>query len=230
MSIVKRIKESKLNDKKLIYIFLLLSFIFCVGVFLWDVYYYIYYTHFHNDYDYYYDIDWLQQIIQFVNVCLFCAYFFFFFDNNKKKTIFFIVALSILAIESAVLIIRYSIDFNIILIVINSVLFFCYIALIILASMGLRNKVLFFVFSIICCVIQYPNCGDVYCFSPIFLNVAVLIFGLNNYLPSVINESDYSFKDKTDKEKLIVLKEKFDNGMISEEEYKEQKKNIIDNL
>lgn len=142
MNIVKRIKESKMNDKKLIYIFLLLSFIFCVGAFLSDVVNYIY-SHYYNNDIYYYKINW-SQIIQFVNVCLFCAYFIFFFDNNKTKTIFFIVTLSILAIESAVLIIRYSIDFNIILIVINSVLFFCYIALIILASMGLRNKVLFF--------------------------------------------------------------------------------------
>ena len=230
MSIVKRIKESKLNDKKLIYIFLLLSFIFCVGVFLWDVYYYIYYTHFHNDYDYYYDIDLLQQIIQFVNVCLFCAYFIFFFDNNKTKTIFFIVTLSILALEPIILIIIYLKEFVTFWIIIGLVLSMCYIILVILAFNGLRNKVLFFVFSIICCVIQCSNMGFLYWFSPIFLNVAILIFGLNNYLPSVIKNSDYNLENTSDKEKLMILKEKFDNGMISEEEYKEQKKNIIDNL
>lgn len=64
----------------------------------------------------------------------------------------------------------------------------------------------------------------------IFINVAILIFGLNNYLPTAINNSDYNLKNKTDKEKLIILKEQFDGGMISEEEYKQQKKNIIDNF
>ena len=228
MNIVKRIKESKMNDKKLIYIFLLLSFIFCVGAFLSDVVNYIY-SHYYNNDIYYHDINW-SQIIQIVNVCLFCAYFIFFFDNNKTKTIFFIVTLSILALEPIILIIIYLKEFVTFWIIIGLVLSMCYIILVILAFNGLRNKVLFFVFSIICCVIQCSNMGFLYWFSPIFLNVAILIFGLNNYLPSVIKNSDYNLENTSDKEKLIVLKEKFDNGMISEEEYKEQKKNIIENL
>ena len=223
MNIVKRVKETKLNDKKLIYVFLLLSFVFCVGEFLSDVLYYV-------QYNYRYNIDWLQ-IIRVVSICLFCVYFIFFFDNFKTKKICFIVALTISAIEPLILVIKYLIHFDAIdkiFIPINLVLLFCYIALIMLAFMGIRNKVLFFVFSIICCIAQYSI--DRYYFSLIFLNVAILIFGLNNYLPTAINNSDYNFKNKTNKEKLIILKEQFDGGMISEEEYKQQRQNIIDNF
>lgn len=57
-----------------------------------------------------------------------------------------------------------------------------------------------------------------------------MIFGLTNYLPIVVGNYDYNLWKKSDKTKLIILKEQFDDGIITEEEYKEKKKIIIDSL
>ncbi len=66
------------------------------------------------------------------------------------------------------------------------------------------------------------------------LYVALLVFGLNNRLPALIAASPKKIKVNTGKlspeSSLEFLKDKLDLGMITEEEYQEQRAKIISNL
>ncbi len=226
MDIISAIKKSNLRYKKLIYIFLFLSYIYLIAVAILVV--------FAGDISDFIG-NWLPIIVLFLNSSLFLVYLIFFFDNRQKKTVVFIAYLSLLAIEQLVLVIAYlSISNRIssdnssyhaasgasgVGVLSPICLTLCYIILAILARKGLHNRVLFLVVSIVSCI-----------FSMSCLNIAITIFGSNNYLPILNQDEDYSLENKSDKEKLIILKEQFDNGIITEEEYKEKKKIIIDSL
>lgn len=225
MDIISAIKKSNLRYKKLIYIFLFLSYIYPIAVAISVV--------FAGDISDFIG-NWLPIIVLFLNSSLFLVYLIFFFDNRQKKTVVFIAYLSLLAIEQLVLVVAYlSISNRIssdnssyhaasgygIGVLSPICLTLCYIILAILARKGLHNRALFLVVSIVSCI-----------FSMSCLNIAITIFGSNNYLPILNQDEDYSLENKSDKEKLIILKEQFDNGIITEEEYKEKKKIIIDSL
>ena len=68
----------------------------------------------------------------------------------------------------------------------------------------------------------------------IALYVSLLLFGLKNRIPAIISVSPEKEKKNAEKmtpeQSLRLLKEKLDLGMITEEEYKAQRTEIINNL
>lgn len=212
MNIKDSITQSKLRYKGLIYSILILSFI--VGTILL----------FHI-YDPFFRL--LDLCVFIINNGLLVVYFIFFFNDRKKKTYFFATLLLLLFAESIAdvfidlffISIYWNIFSRYILIVLLAV---CYFILTIIALRGLYNKVLFLIISAITCVLTFPFYS--------LLNVSIMIFGLTNYLPIVVGNYAYNLWKKSDKTKLIILKEQFDDGIITEEEYKEKKKIIIDSL
>ena len=66
--------------------------------------------------------------------------------------------------------------------------------------------------------------------APIFLNVALLLFGLKNNIPVILRKEKANAEQITPEQALKLLKEKLDLGMITEEEYQAQRADIISKL
>ncbi len=70
--------------------------------------------------------------------------------------------------------------------------------------------------------------------ASITLNVALLLFGLKNRIPAIISVSPEKEKKNAEKmtpeQSLRLLNDKLELGMITEEEYKAQRTEIINNL
>ena len=66
------------------------------------------------------------------------------------------------------------------------------------------------------------------------LYIALLLFGLKNRIPAIVSTSPEKEKKKaenlTPEQDLRLLKDKLDLGMITEEEYKAQRADIISKL
>lgn len=60
--------------------------------------------------------------------------------------------------------------------------------------------------------------------------VALFLFGLKNRIPAILSPSSASAKKTTPEQELKSLKEKFDLGIITEEEYRTQRSDIISRL
>ena len=229
MNIIRSIKESKLHCKKGICVFLLLSHVYFIFRFILAV-------RLGQTSDFL--ADWLPVLILFINNSIFFVYFVFVFGNRRMKTVCFIIDLLILTIESVImqiicvtyLLIAIASRKEGVAVSVNSVTSayliisqiidtISYIALAVLAGKGLRNKTLTLIFSVLSCVFAFS-----------FLNIAITIFCFNNYLPIINHNANYSFENKSCEEKLAILKDQFDDGVITEDEYKERKKNIIDDI
>ena len=74
-------------------------------------------------------------------------------------------------------------------------------------------------------------CGNIMgVISAATFNVALLLFGLKNRIPSILSPYPQKIEKMNPEQMLRLLKDKFDLGIITEEEYQAQRAEIISKL
>lgn len=125
------------------------------------------------------------------------------------------------------------------------VVWIAFVVMVIGALKGLENKKLIWIPSIIVLLVKlvvfvyrlsygYAIVEILYIFlnliSSIAICLAFLLFGLKNRIPRLIVKKEKVKAEETLEDELMLLQEKFELGMLTEEEYKEKRAEIISKL
>lgn len=242
-------KQRKLRCKNPIIILSLVSLVFAI---LYIIVYFI------SKYKYFaYSellFDAISFVVMLVPIVLLILYVFKFFKDGKATIIVPIIfgCLALTYLLSIIRILSNNSYFDWFTLILNLIYIATFVLAILSALKGLNNKVFIIIptaFSLLTNAVDligiiinviYKTSFDlifIYLASLIVnstLNVALLIFGLKNRIPNILNvspEEEMKIIEKMKpKQALELLKDNLDMGIITEEEYQEQRSNIISNL
>lgn len=223
MNFVERIKQSRMHSK----IPILIIFACC---FFLSVFWFI------SFFSSAYSQNLFNYFLLFTSTTLFGIYILFFF-GREKFTVLPLISVCLRILKSVYSFIYYGRFGMFPLHAIANII--GYGLLVYCVSCGFEKKKLLIVsvtiviLSILICHIVAYSLNIFYLVETILFAILLLIFGLtNNIYPLFENKEKFKNKKKDDDVAFLLedLNYKLQEGMISEEEYKEQKKKIIESI
>lgn len=222
MSFIDSVKRSNMKNKAIVFILCGLSVAVALAeLILWSIRYCESYNEGYYELALYYRYYLIFPILLVASILLFAIYLFF-CCKEKYGVYLLLASIAIVVAKSFLMAIKvYDDEFSIAFEIVRAV---GYLLLAISALNGFTNKN-FFYLSI--CVILLAGVVNttVNAGNSIVFDIVWLVFGFSNTIPPLIG-----VKRSGEAMKIEALKYKLDLGIITKEQYDEQRKEIIDNL
>lgn len=219
MSFIDSIKRSDMKNKAIIFILCGLSVAVALAkLILWSIAYDELYD------ESYYRYYLISHILLFASILLFAIYLFFCY-REKYGVYLLLVSIALVVAKSFLMAIEVYYDgFSIALEIVRAV---GYLLLAVSALNGFTNKKFFYlpICLIMLAGVVLPILGYMNAENGIVFDIVWFVFGFSNTIPPLIG-----VKRSDEAMKMEALKYKLDLGIITKEQYDEQRKEIIDNL